>query len=204
MPETRRKTPRSKAAKVPRNQESVAFARDLKKRASVKGSKSPEKSRMCCLCRRPKETRLGQRQQKSREIKKVLPLPETFRNALWSKAANIPRNQESAAFTGDPKKRILVKGSKCLEKPRMCCLCQRPEETRLGQRQQKSRKIKKVLPLPETRRNAPRSKAAKVPRNQESVAFARDPKKHASVKGSKYPEKSRKCCLCRRHEMSHD
>ena len=166
--------------------------------ASVKGSKYPEKSRICCLCQRPSETRLGQRQQISREIKNVLPLPETLRNMPRSKAANIPRNQEYVAFARDPKKHATVKGSKSPEKSRKCCLCRRPEETRLGQRQQKSREIKNVLPLPETLRNMPRSKAANIPRNQEYVAFARDPKKHATVKGSKCPEKSRKCCLSRR------
>ena len=171
LPETLRNMPRSKAANDPRNQECVASAGDPKKRASVKGSIYPEKSRMCCLCQRPEErasvkgskyleksrvcclcqrpeeTRLGQRQQMSREIKSLLPLPETFRNAPRSKAANIPR-------------------------------------------------IKNVLPLPESFRNAPRSKAANIPRNQEYVAFAGDLQKRASVKGSKYPEKSRKCCLC--------
>ena len=97
LPKTRRSTPWSKAANDLRNQECAASAEDLKMHASVKGSKCPEKSRKCCLCRRPEETCLGQRQQMSREIKKVLPLPETRRNAHWSKAANIPRNQECAA-----------------------------------------------------------------------------------------------------------
>jgi hypothetical protein len=87
----------------------------------------------------------------SREIKKVLPLPETFRNAPRSKAANIPRNQEYVAFAGDLQKRATVKGSKYPEKSRKCCLCRRPSETRLGQRQQKSREIKKVLPLLKTK-----------------------------------------------------
>ena len=50
---------------------------------------------------------------------------------------------------------------------------------RFGQRQQMSREIKNMLPFPETRRNAPRSKAANILRNQESVAFAGDPKKRA-------------------------
>ena len=155
LPESFRNAPRPKAANVPRNQESVASARDPKKHATVKGSKYPEKSRACCLCQRPSETRLGQRQQISREIKNVLPLPETRRNMPRSKAANIPR-------------------------------------------------IKNMLPLPETRRNTPRSKASNVPRNQESVAFTGDQKKCAMIKGGKYSEKSRMCCLCRRHEMSHD
>ena len=172
--------------------------------ASVKGSKYPEKSRICCLCQRPSETRLGQRQQISREIKNVLPLPETLRNMPRSKAANIPRNQEYVAFARDPKKHASVKGSKCPEKSRMCCHCRRPEETRVGQRQQMSQEIKKVLPLPEPRRNAPRSKAVNIPRNQEFVAFTGDQKKCAMIKGGKYSEKSRMCCLCRRHEMSHD
>jgi hypothetical protein len=56
---------------------SVASAEVLKKHATVKGSKCPEKSRKCCLSRRPSEMRLGQRQQISREIKNVLPLPKT-------------------------------------------------------------------------------------------------------------------------------
>ena len=150
LPETFRNAPRSKAANITRNQECVASAGDLKKRALVKGSKCPKKSRMCCLCRRPEETRLGQRQQMPREIKKVLPLPESFRNTHRIKAANVLRNQECAAFAGDPKKRASDKGSKCLEKSRKCCLCRRPEETRLGQRQQMSQEIKKVLPLPKT------------------------------------------------------
>jgi hypothetical protein len=138
----------------------------------VKGSNYIKKSRLCCLCRRPDETRHGQRQQISQEIKNVLPLPETRRSSSWSKAANVLRNQEFAAFTRDPKKHVSVKGSKYPEKSRKCCLCRRPDETRFGQRQQKSREIKKVLPLPETRRNAPWSKAANILRNQESVAFA--------------------------------
>jgi len=182
------------------NQECAASARDPKKHATVKGSKYPEKSRAYCLCQRPSETRLGQRQQISREIKNVLPLPETRRNMPRSKAANIPRNQEYVAFARDPKKRASVNGSKYPEKSRKCCPCPRPEGAHLGQRQQKSREIKKVLPLPETRRNAHWSKAAKVPRNQECVASAGDPKKRASVKGIKYPEKSRVCCLCQRPE----
>ena len=103
LPKTRRSTPWSKAANDLRNQECAASAEDLKMHASVKGSKCPEKSRKCCLCRRASETRLGLRQQMSQEIKKVLPLPETFRSTPWSKAANDLRNQESAAFAEDPK-----------------------------------------------------------------------------------------------------
>ena len=121
--------------------------------ASVKGSKYPEKSRKCCLYRRPEEMRHDQRRQIFREIKNVLPLPETFRNAPRSKAANIPRNQECAASAREPKKHASVKGSKYPEKSRICCLCQRPEETRLGQRQQSPQEIKNLLPPPSTRRN---------------------------------------------------
>ena len=150
LPETRRNLPRSKAANIPRNQEFAAFAGELQKRASVKGSKCPEKSRKCCLCRRPEETCLGQRQQMSREIKKVLPLPKNLRNTPRTKAANIPRNQEYVAFARDPKKHASVKGSKCPEKSRKCCLYRRPEEMRHDQRRQIFREIKNVLPLPKT------------------------------------------------------
>jgi len=152
---------------------------------------------MCCLRQRPEEARLGQRQQISEEIKNVLPLPKTRRGSPRSKAANIRRNQECFASDKDPKKLASVKGSKYPKKSRMCCFCRRLEEARLGQRQQISEEIKNVLPLPKTRRNSPRSKAAIIPRNQENAASAEALMKLASVKGSNYTKKSRKCCLCR-------
>ncbi|MBQ3405705.1 MAG: hypothetical protein IJH11_00480, partial [Lachnospiraceae bacterium] len=57
-----------------------------------------------------------------------------------------------------------------------------------------------LLPLPLTRRNRLRSKAAIIPRNQEFAASAVGAKKPAKVKGSNHPEKSRICCLRRRRE----
>ena len=123
-----------------------------KKLSSVKGSKQASGSRI------------------------LMPLPVIRRSSPWSKAAIILRNQDYAAFAGDPMKRAMVKGSKYPKKSRMCCLYQRPEEARLGQRQQMSWEIKNLLPLPETRRNTFRSKAANILRNQESVAFAEDMK----------------------------
>ena len=80
----------------------------------------------------------------------MLPLPETRRNARRSKAANVPRNQESAAFAGDPKKCASVKGSKCPEKSRMCCLCRETRTRNENRSKAKYREIKNVLPLPKT------------------------------------------------------
>ena len=118
-------------------------------------------------------------------------------HSLGSKAAIIPRNQEFAATAVDPKKGARVKGSNHPKKSRICCHRRRPEETRLGQRQQSSHEIKNLLPPASTRRKAPRSKAAIIPRNQEFAASAVDSKKRASVKGSNHPKKSRICGLCR-------
>ena len=184
----------SKAAITPRNQEFAASAVDPKKPASVKGSNHPKKSRICCLCRRPEETRVGQRPQILQEIKNLLPPPSTRRITPRPKAAIIPRNQEFAASAVDPKKPASVKGSKHPKKSRICCLRRRREETRPGQRQQTSQEIKNLLPPASTRRNAPRSKAAIIPRNQEFAASSVDAKKRAMVKGSNHPNKSRICC----------
>jgi len=41
----------------------AAFAEDPKKLAKVKGSNHASEAGFCCLCRRPEETRQGQRQQ---------------------------------------------------------------------------------------------------------------------------------------------
>ena len=142
-------------------------------------------------------TRVDQRQQTSQEIKNLLPLPSTRRMTPRTKAANTSRNQEFAASAVDPQKHASVKGSNHPKKSRICCLQHRPEERRLGQRQQSSQEIKNLLPPPLTRRNRLRSKAAITPRNQEFVASAIDLKKRASVKGSNHPKKSRICCLCR-------
>ena len=154
-------------------------------------------SRKALGCLRKNHTRLGQRQQSSQEIKNLLPPALTRRNRLRSKAAITPRNQEFAASAVDLKKPASVKGRKSSKKSRICCLRHRPEESRLGQRQQSSQEIKNLPPPPLIRRNAPRSKAAIIPRNQEFAASAVDPKKPASVKGSKHPRKSRICCLWR-------
>ena len=96
-------SPGSKAAIIPRNQEFAASAVDPKKPASVKGSNHPKKSRICCLRHRPEESRLVRRQQSPQEIKNLLPPASTRRNVPWSKAAIIPRNQEFAATSVDPK-----------------------------------------------------------------------------------------------------
>ena len=117
-----------------------------------------------------------------------------------SKAAITPRNQEFAASAVDPKKHVLVKGSKHLKKSRICCHRCRPEETRLGQRQQTPQEIKNLLPPALTRRSTSRSKAANTPRNQEFAASVVDPKKGARVKGSNHPKKSKICSLRRRRE----
>ena len=191
---TRRSTPRSKAAITPRNQEFAATAVDPKKRASVKGSNHPKKSRICCHRRRPEEARLGQRQQSSQEIKNLLPLPSTRRSAPRSKAANTSRNEEFAATAVDPQKHASVKGSNHPKKSKICRLRRRPAETHQDQRLQTPQEIKNLLPPASTRRIAPRSKAANLPRNQEFAATAVDPKKGARVKGSNHPKKSRICC----------
>ncbi len=120
---TRRNVPWSKAANTPRNQEFAAPGVDLKKGVSVKSSNHPKKSRICCLRRRPEETRVGQRPQILQEIKNLLPPASTRRNVPWSKAAIIPGNQEFAASAVDPKIGARVKGSNHLEKSRICCLC---------------------------------------------------------------------------------
>jgi len=124
----------------------------------------------------------------------LLPLPSTRRNRPRSKAAITSRNQEFAATGVDLKKHASVKGSNHPKKSRICGLRRRLEEARPGQRQQSSQEIKNLLPLPLTRRNRRRSKAAIIPRNQEFAASAVDPKKPASVKGSNHPKKSRICC----------
>ena len=48
-----------------------------------------------------------------------------------------------------------------------------------------------LLPLPKTRRNSPRSKAADTPREQDFAASDVDPKKLAKVKGSRHASESR-------------
>jgi len=137
----------SKAAITPQKQDFIAAsAKDLKKPILVKGSKHASQARFCCLCRRPDETHFGQRQQTRLASKILLPLPKTQRNAPRSKAANTPRKQDFAAFAKDPKKLILVKGSKHASEARFCCLCQRPEETHFGQRQQYCLASKFLLP----------------------------------------------------------
>ena len=150
---TRRSTSRSKAANTPRNQDFAASVVDPKKGARVKGSNHPKKSKICSLRRRPEETCLGQRQQSSQEIKNLPPPPLTRRNQSRSKAAIIPRNQEFAASAIDAKGRVSVKGSKHPKKSRFCCLCRRPEERRVGQRQQSPQEIKNLQPPASTRRS---------------------------------------------------
>ena len=116
-----------------------------------KGSKHASQAGFCCHCRRPDETHFGQRQQTRLGSKILLLLPKTRRNSFWSKAANTPRKQDFAAFAKDPKKRAEVKGSKHASQARFCCFCQRPKETRRGQRQQTRLGSKILLPLPKTR-----------------------------------------------------
>ena len=105
-------SPRPKAATTPQKQDFAASAEDPKSRVSVKGSNHALRSRI------------------------LLPPPKTRRKAPRSKAAIIPRNQDFAASAEDPKKGASVKGSNHPKKSRFCCLCWRPEERRLGQRQQ--------------------------------------------------------------------
>ncbi len=116
------------------------------------------------------------------------------------KAATMLKIQDFAASGADPKKHASFKGSNHPKKSRFCCPRLRPEETRLGQRQQSPHEIKILLPPTSIRRNTPRSKAAIIPRNQDFAASDFDPKKHAPVKGSNHPMKSRFCCLRHRPE----
>ena len=115
---------------------STAYLNCMMNPSKTKGSNIVSQARFCCLCQRPEETHFGQRQQTRLGSKILLLLPKTRRNSFWSKAANTPRKQDFAAFAKDPKKLILVKGSKHASEARFCCLCQRPDETRRDQRQQ--------------------------------------------------------------------
>ena len=63
LPKTRRNSPRSKAATTPQRQDFAASAIEPMKLAKVKGSNHASEAGFCCLCRRPEETRQGQRQQ---------------------------------------------------------------------------------------------------------------------------------------------
>ena len=161
----------------------------------VKGSKHASEAGFCCLCRRPDETHFGQRQQTRLGSKILLLLPKTRRNSFWSKAANTPRKQDFAAFAKDPKKRAEIKGSKHASQARFCCFCQRPKETRRGQRQQTRLASKILLLPPKTRRNLFWSKAANTPRKQGFAASAEDPMKPTKPKGSKHASEARFCCL---------
>ena len=94
-----------------------------------------------------------------------------FINSPRPKAADTPRNQDFAASAEDPKNGAWVKGSNHPKKSRFCCLRRRPEETLQGQRQQTRLESKILLPLLKTRRVAPGSKAAIIPRKQDFAAF---------------------------------
>jgi len=108
----------------------------------------------------------------------------------------LSQNQGFAAPAVDPKKLAVTKSSNHVSKSRICCFCPRPNETRLGQRQQSSQEIKNLLPLPLTRRNSMGPKAAIMSQNQEFAASAVDPKKLAVTRGSNLISKSRNCCPC--------
>ena len=134
-----------------RKQDFAATAEDPMKPILVKGSKHASEARFCCFCQRPEESHFGQRQQTRLGSKILLLLPKTQRNAPRSKAANTPRKQDFAASAEDPKKPILVKGSKHASEARFCCFRRRPDETDQAQRQQSHLASKILLPLPKTR-----------------------------------------------------
>ena len=169
----------------------------------TKGSKHASEAGVCCLRRRPDETHVGQRQQSRLGSKILLLLPKTHRNSFWSKAANTPRKQDFAAFAKDPKKRAEIKGSKHASQARYCCFCQRPKETRRGQRQQTRLGSKILLLLPKTQRNSPRSKAANTPRKKDFAASAKGPMKPTKPKGSNHTSEARFCCFRRRPDETH-
>ena len=115
---TRRMVPRSKAAINPRNQDFAASAEDPMNLARSKGSKHAQKSRFCCLRRRPRETRQDQKQH-SRLRSRILLLPPVIpRNPPGSKAAITPQEQDFAASAEDPVKLARTKSSKHTHKSR--------------------------------------------------------------------------------------
>ena len=59
--------------------------------------------------------------------------------------------QDFAASAKDPMKLAETKSSNIVSQARVCCLYQRPDETRQDQRQQYCIASKILLPLPETR-----------------------------------------------------
>ena len=147
------------------------------KLTKTKGSNQTLESGICCLCRWSDETHWDQRQQSLLKIKILLPLPLTSWNSRRSKAAIWPWNQEFAASAVDPMKLTKTKGSNQTLESRICCLCRWPDETREDRRQQSDLGIKNLLPLPLTRWNSRKSKAATRPLNQEFAASALDPMK---------------------------
>ena len=95
----------------------------LHKLSKTKGSNHASETGFCCLCRRPEETRQGQRQQPC--LKK----------------------QDFAASAEDPKKLAKVKGSRHASEAGFCCFRRRREETDQGQRQQNLESWARLLPL---------------------------------------------------------
>ena len=91
-----------------------------------------------------------------------------------------------------------TKGSNLASEAGFCCLCQRPDEAHIDQRQQYCIASKILLPLPETRRSLPRSKAAISPLKQDFAASAEVPMKPAKTKGSNLASEAGFCCLCPR------
>ena len=126
----------------------------------------------------------------------MLPLDlAVYTSSPRSKAATTPPRQDFAASAEDPKKLAKVKGSNHASEAGFCCFRRRPEETRQGQRQQPCLRDRILLPLPKTRRNSPRSKAATTPQRQDFAASAEDVKKPTKAKGSKILNLERECCF---------
>ena len=101
----------AKAAYMSWGQEFAASAIDSMKLAKSKGSKRALGSRICCHRRRSEEKRLIQRRQSLQEIKNLLPLALNSRNTPRAKAADMPWNQEFAAFAMCMKKLTLLNGN---------------------------------------------------------------------------------------------
>ena len=104
----------------------------------------------------------------------------------------------STAYLNCMMKLTKPKGSNHASQAGFCCLCQWPDETHFGQRQQTRLGSGILLPLPQTRWNSPGSKAAILSRKQDFAASAVDPMKLALVKGSNSALEARFCCHCRR------
>ena len=111
-----------KAAKSPRNPQIAAFQDLSDKCLRTKGSKKPEKSPNCCLSRFVGQVPSHQRQQKAREIQKLLPFKICRTSAFAPKAAKSLRNPKIDAFQELKDKSPRMEGSKFIKKSKICCL----------------------------------------------------------------------------------